>query len=104
MVSNLTLLENVAVSGFFAGIKNSTNLAKELLEQIGLSKVMDNLPGQVSGGEAQRCAVARAVMGNPQILFADEPTGALNKKKHGNHFRFIKLFQFPGTIYYYGYT
>lgn len=80
LVSNLTLLENVAVSGFFAGIKNSTNLAKELLEQIGLSKVMDNLPGQVSGGEAQRCAVARAVMGNPQILFADEPTGALNKK------------------------
>lgn len=50
-----------------------------MIRQMGLEKAKDRLPAQVSGGEAQRAAVARAVIATPNILFADEPTGALNK-------------------------
>ena len=82
LVSNLTLFENVAVSGFLnksvssAEVKKRTNAR---LEKMGLAKVKSHLPSQVSGGEQQRCAIARAVVNNPRILFADEPTGALNR-------------------------
>ena len=47
---------------------------------MGISKVETHLPSQVSGGEQQRCAIARAVINTPSLLFADEPTGALNRK------------------------
>lgn len=83
LVSNLTLFENVAVSGYL----NKNNSAKEvkdraeaLLEQMGISHIKTHLPSQVSGGEQQRCAIARAVINSPKLLFADEPTGALNRK------------------------
>lgn len=82
LVSNLTLFENVAVAGFVSK-KGSTEeirkRAKTLLMQMGVEKAEDRLPSQVSGGEAQRAAIARAMIGNPGLLFADEPTGALNK-------------------------
>ena len=54
--------------------------ADELIEQMGLSHIKDHLPAQCSGGEQQRCAVARAIIHEPELLFADEPTGALNKR------------------------
>lgn len=83
LVSNLTLFENVAVPGYL----NKNNSAKEvrqrsdeLLEQMSVSHIKTHLPAQVSGGEQQRCAVARAVVNSPRLLFADEPTGALNRK------------------------
>lgn len=82
LVSNLTLFENVAVAGFVSK-KGSTEeirkRARTLLMQMGVEKAEDRLPSQVSGGEAQRAAIARAMIGNPGLLFADEPTGALNK-------------------------
>lgn len=82
LVSNLTLFENVAVAGFVSK-KGSTKEIQErtrnLLSQMGVEKAKDRLPSQVSGGEAQRAAIARAMIGNPGLLFADEPTGALNK-------------------------
>lgn len=82
LVSNLTLFENVAVAGFVSK-KGSTGeiceRARTLLTQMGVEKAEDRLPSQVSGGEAQRAAIARAMIGNPGLLFADEPTGALNK-------------------------
>lgn len=82
LVSNLTLFENVAVAGFVSK-KGSTEeirkRAKTLLMQMGVEKAEDRLPSQVSGGEAQRAAIARAMIGDPGLLFADEPTGALNK-------------------------
>lgn len=82
LVSNLTLFENVAVAGFVSK-KGSTEeirkRARTLLMQMGIEKAEDRLPFQVSGGEAQRAAIARAMIGNPGLLFADEPTGALNK-------------------------
>lgn len=83
LVSNLTLFENVAVSGYLNKSKSAAEVKKrtdKLLEQMSVSDIKDHLPTQVSGGEQQRCAVARAVINSPRVLFADEPTGALNRK------------------------
>lgn len=83
LVSNLSLFENIAVPGYLnkttlgAAVRERT---EKLLEQMGISHIKENLPSQVSGGEQQRCAIARAVINNPKLLFADEPTGALNRK------------------------
>ncbi|MDE7157286.1 MAG: ABC transporter ATP-binding protein [Lachnospiraceae bacterium] len=82
LVSNLTLFENVAVAGD-QGFSKSTKDVKEkdlnLLRQMHADHAKDRLPSQVSGGEAQRAAIARAVINDPGLIFADEPTGALNK-------------------------
>ncbi len=83
LVSNLTLFENVAVPGYLNKSKSAAEVksrAQKLLEQMSVSHIKDHLPTQVSGGEQQRCAVARAVINSPKVLFADEPTGALNRK------------------------
>lgn len=83
LVSNLTLFENVAVSGYLNKSKSAAEVRKradKLLEQMSVAHIKDHLPTQVSGGEQQRCAVARAVINSPRVLFADEPTGALNRK------------------------
>lgn len=83
LVSNLTLFENVAVSGYLNKSRSASEVRErtdKLLEQMSVSRIKDHLPTQVSGGEQQRCAVARAVINSPKILFADEPTGALNRK------------------------
>ncbi len=83
LVSNLTLFENVAVSGYLNKSKSAAEVRKrvdKLLEQMSVSHIKDHLPTQVSGGEQQRCAVARAVINSPRVLFADEPTGALNRR------------------------
>lgn len=83
LVSNLTLLENITVPGFMAkkkGAKAVKERALQLLEKVNVLHAKDRLPAQVSGGEAQRAAVARAVIAEPGLLFADEPTGALNRK------------------------
>lgn len=83
LVSNLTLFENIAVPGYLnksissAKVKQRT---EQLLEQMGILHIKTHLPSQVSGGEQQRCAIARAVINSPKLLFADEPTGALNRK------------------------
>lgn len=83
LVSNLTLFENVVVSGYLNKERSAAEVRKRadrLLEQMSVSHIKDHLPTQVSGGEQQRCAVARAVINAPKVLFADEPTGALNRK------------------------
>lgn len=83
LVSNLSLFENIAVSGYLNKSKSSTevkNRTEQLLEHMGISHIKTHLPSQVSGGEQQRCAIARAVINTPKLLFADEPTGALNRK------------------------
>lgn len=82
LVSNLTLYENVVVAGFVSR-KGSTeeiqHRANDLLSQMGIEQARARLPSQISGGEAQRGAIARAMISSPGILFADEPTGALNR-------------------------
>lgn len=82
LVSNLTLYENIIMAGFIHSKlteKQVKENAENLIFQMRLQEAKDRLPSQVSGGEAQRAAVARAVIGKPSLLFADEPTGALNK-------------------------
>ena len=82
LVSNLNLFENVVVPGLSQ--KNSSNKgvydkADKLLQTFLLEEAQNRLPAQVSGGEQQRAAIARALINQPDIIFADEPTGALNQ-------------------------
>ncbi len=82
LVSNLTLFENVVVPGYLKqgrSISETRAAAQALIERMGLTDVAAHLPSQSSGGQQQRCAVARAVVNDPAIVFADEPTGALNR-------------------------
>ena len=79
LVANMTIFENVTVPGYLVSKPGVVHKrAEELLEKAGISGLAKRLPTQVSGGEAQRAAVARALINTPSILFADEPTGALN--------------------------
>lgn len=83
LVSNLSLFENVAVPGYLNKTRSAEEVNKrseELLEKMGIVGIKTQLPSQCSGGEQQRCAIARAVINSPKLLFADEPTGALNRK------------------------
>lgn len=82
LVSNLTLFENVAIAGFLNNDmteKQEREKALNLLEGLNIKDAKNRLPIHCSGGELQRAAIARAIINNPSILFADEPTGALNK-------------------------
>ena len=82
LVSSLSIYENILMAGLvntFITEKEAREETERLLEKMRILSVKDHLPSEVSGGEAQRAAVARAVIGKPCILFADEPTGALNK-------------------------
>ncbi|NGX83924.1 ABC transporter ATP-binding protein [Aequorivita sp. KMM 9714] len=80
LLPTLTALENVSVPLELQGSKNAASKAKELLEKVGLGKRVNHYPSQLSGGEQQRVAVARAFSNNPSILFADEPTGNLDEE------------------------
>lgn len=82
LVSNLTLFENIAVAGYAGESKNIKDIQEKTmkwLQQMNIDGVKNHLPSQVSGGEAQRAAIARAMINNPQLIFGDELTGALNK-------------------------
>lgn len=82
LLPEFNALENVCIPGWIAG-KNKKEVSKraaELLESLNLGGRMDNKPQELSGGEQQRVAVARALINQPQIVFADEPTGNLDSK------------------------
>ena len=80
LLPGLTALENTSLPLELADNDDATKLAKEKLEEVGLSERLHHYPNQLSGGEQQRVAIARAFAGNPKILFADEPTGNLDQK------------------------
>ena len=78
LLPTLTALENVAVPLELQGAKDASQISKDLLEKVGLGDRFHHYPSQLSGGEQQRVAVARAFSNKPLILFADEPTGNLD--------------------------
>jgi putative ABC transport system ATP-binding protein len=80
LVPTMTALENVALPLEFAGKADAFGTARALLDEVGLSHRVDHFPAQLSGGEQQRVAVARALSPRPQIVLADEPTGNLDGK------------------------
>jgi putative ABC transport system ATP-binding protein len=80
LVQSLTALENVMLPAELAGEDNAEQKAKELLEKVGLSHRLHHFPSQLSGGEQQRVAIARAYIGEPKVLFADEPSANLDSK------------------------
>jgi putative ABC transport system ATP-binding protein/lipoprotein-releasing system ATP-binding protein len=79
LLPELTALENVMVPGAISG-KNHKEQAMQALTRVGLTERADHLPAELSGGEQQRVAIARAIVNEPDILFADEPTGNLDSK------------------------
>lgn len=86
LVPNLTLLENTAISGYLKekNRKKVNDKALELLKLMDLKEQARRLPSQVSGGQQQRAAIARGLINNPTVLFADEPTGSLNSSQGEN--------------------
>ena len=83
LVSNLSLFENVAIPGYLdksRSVEEVDSFADSLLEKMNITDIKTQLPAQCSGGEQQRCAIARALINTPDIVFADEPTGALNRR------------------------
>jgi putative ABC transport system ATP-binding protein len=79
LVPYLTALENVMIAQYFSGKVNEED-AKEMLEKVGVGHRLDHIPSHLSGGEQQRVCVARALINEPEILLADEPTGNLDQE------------------------
>jgi len=94
LLNEFTALENVLIPAYIGGHKSQVveEKAKDLLDYLGLQDRMTHKPGQLSGGEQQRVAVARALINDPVILFADEPSGNLDQESSDElHQLFLKL-------------
>jgi len=92
LLPGLTAQENVAEGLLYQGIKREDRLkrAKKVLQDVGLGERLEHLPKELSGGEQQRVAVARALVQNPAFVLADEPTGNLDKQSGDNILSILK--------------
>ncbi|WP_407545330.1 ATP-binding cassette domain-containing protein [Priestia sp. HNGD-A6] len=100
LIPHLTALENVEVSMTLTGISKSDRLkrAKELLNKVGLSERSNHRPNELSGGQKQRVAIARALANNPDIILADEPTGALDSRTSQQIIELLKGISSSGKL------
>lgn len=92
LISFKNALENVALPLFYQGVnrKKRNALAMEYLEKMGLASHAAHMPNELSGGQRQRVAIARALISRPQIILADEPTGALDSKTSGEVMQLLR--------------
>ena len=92
LLSDFTAMENVYLASLSVNNDKKISIAKaeKLLRKIGLSNRLNHFPSQLSGGEAQRIALARAIINDPQIILADEPTGSLDMSTAKDIFKLLK--------------
>lgn len=99
LLPKTTVLENIKLPLVYSGSKESDEKAKEALKAVGLEHRFDYFSNQLSGGEKQRAAIARALVNNPELIFADEPTGNLDSKSGAQVMKILeKLNQEGKTI------
>ncbi len=91
LISYLSILDNVLLGG------GDSMYAQKLLQRLGILELANKLPHQVSGGQRQRAAIARALVNRPKVIFADEPTGNLDRKNSKNVFTLFKEIAKEGT-------
>ena len=91
----LTVGENIALMGTFAGMprKEREERVKELAQMLGIAEVLDSLPAEISGGQAERACAARAMFMHPEIILADEPTNNLDPENAKNVIEMLKKIQ-----------
>lgn len=99
LLSKLTVLENVELPMMYAGVtaKERRERAKAAIERVGLGDRINNTPLQLSGGQMQRVAVARSLVNNPRLIFADEPTGNLDSTTGANVLALFKELNQQGS-------
>jgi len=99
LIPKLTVLENVELPLLYAGYskKDRRKMALAALDRVGLSEKAKNLPSQLSGGQQQRVSIARALAGNPSVILADEPTGALDSRTGREVLEFLQKLHAEGN-------